>query len=44
MALKSYFLNGYVDEEIWVDQPKGFEVPGKEDKFYSLKKDLYGLK
>jgi hypothetical protein len=44
MDVKSDFLNGYVDDEIYVEQPEGFEVPGKEDKVYRLKKDLYGLK
>ncbi len=44
MDVKSTFLNGYVDEEIYVEQPEGFEVPGKEDYVYKLKKALYGLK
>jgi hypothetical protein len=44
MDVKSAFLNGYVDKEIYVEQTEGFEVLGKEDKFYRLKKDLYGLK
>jgi hypothetical protein len=44
MDVKSTFLNGYVDEEIYVEQPKGFEIPGKEDRVYRLKKALYGLK
>eukprot|EP00253_Pinus_taeda_P002408 PITA_02408 len=44
MNVKSTFLNGYVDEEIYVEQPEGFEVPGKEDYVYKLKKALYGLK
>jgi hypothetical protein len=44
MDVKSAFLNGYVDEEIYVEQPEGFEVLGKEDKVYMLKKALYGLK
>jgi hypothetical protein len=44
MDVKLAFLNGYVDEEIYVKQPEGFEVPGKEDKVYRLKKALYGLK
>jgi hypothetical protein len=44
MDVKSTFLNGYVDEEIYVEQPEGFEIPGKEDCVYRLKKALYGLK
>jgi hypothetical protein len=38
MDVKSTFLNGYVDEEIYVEQLEGFEVPGKEDCVYKLKK------
>eukprot|EP01018_Ginkgo_biloba_P033190 Gb_05496 [translate_table: standard] len=44
MDVKSAFLNGYVDEEIYVEQPQGFEIVGKENKVYNLKKSLYGLK
>jgi hypothetical protein len=38
------FLECYVDEEIYVEKPKGFEFPGKEDCVYKLKKAFYGLK
>ncbi|XP_040942254.1 uncharacterized mitochondrial protein AtMg00810-like [Gossypium hirsutum] len=31
-------------EEIFIDQPEGFEVQGEEEKVYKLKKALYGLK
>jgi hypothetical protein len=44
MDVKSAFLNGYLKEEVYVDQPKGFIIDGKEDKVYRLKKALYGLK
>jgi hypothetical protein len=44
MNVKLVVLNGYVDEEIYVVQPEGFEVPRKEGFVYKLKKDLYGLK
>ena len=44
MYVKSDFLNGYWKEEVYVDQPKGFIIDGKEDKAYRLKKTLYGLK
>ena len=44
MDVKSAFLNGYVDEEIYVEQPQGFEIAGNENKVYKLKKALYGLK
>ena len=44
MDVKSTFLNHYLEEEIYVEQPQGYEVPGQEHKFYKLKKALYGLK
>jgi len=44
MDVKSAFLNGYLEEEIYVEQPKGFIVEGKEDKVYRLSKALYDLK
>jgi len=31
MDVKSTLLNGYVDEEIYVEQPEGFEFPSKEE-------------
>ena len=42
--VKSAFLNGELLEEVYVKQPKGFEVKGKEDWVYKLAKALYGLK
>ncbi|KAK0597781.1 hypothetical protein LWI29_028530 [Acer saccharum] len=44
LDVKSTFLNGYLEEEIYVEQPQGFVIPGKEDKVLKLKKALYGLK
>nr|CAN62530.1 hypothetical protein VITISV_029281 [Vitis vinifera] len=44
LDVKSAFLNGYLEEEIFVEQPEEFAVKGKEDKVYQLRKALYGLK
>jgi len=44
MDVKSAFLNEFLKEEIYVEQPKGFIVERKEDKVYRLSEVLYGLK
>lgn len=44
LDVKSAFLNKYLEEEIYMDQPQGFEIEGQEDKVLKLKKALYGLK
>ena len=44
MDAKSAFLNGYLSEEVFVAQPKGFEDPTHPKYVYKLKKALYGLK
>jgi hypothetical protein len=44
MDVKSTFLNGNLEEEVYVEQPQGYAVPGQEDKVYILKKTLYRLK
>ena len=43
MDVKSAFLNGYINE-VYVEQPLGFENDKKPDHVYKLKKALYGLK
>jgi len=42
--VKSAFLNGDLDVEIFMNQPKGFIMEGKESFMCKLKKSLYGLK
>ncbi|MCO5549206.1 hypothetical protein L7F22_002672 [Adiantum nelumboides] len=44
MYVKSAFLNGEMEKEVYVSQPPGFQVTGKEDHVYRLWKALYGLK
>ena len=44
MDLKSTFLNGFLEEDIYVEQPSRYEIMGHENKVYKLKKALYGLK
>uniref|UniRef100_H3G599 Reverse transcriptase Ty1/copia-type domain-containing protein n=1 Tax=Phytophthora ramorum TaxID=164328 RepID=H3G599_PHYRM len=38
------FLNGTLEEEIYMAQPEGFKVPGKEHLVCKLLRSLYGLK
>nr|GEY40384.1 retrovirus-related Pol polyprotein from transposon TNT 1-94 [Tanacetum cinerariifolium] len=42
--VKSAFLNGFINEEVYVAQPSGFIDFEKPDHVYKLKKALYGLK
>ena len=44
MDFKSAFLNGMLQEEVYVEQPKGFVDPRRSDDMYKLKRALYGLK
>ena len=44
MDVKTAFLNGDLDEEIYMEKPEGFIVPGQEKKVCRLVKSLYGLK
>ena len=44
MDVKSSFLNGMLQEEVYVEQPKGFVDPYRPNDVYKLKRALYGLK
>nr|GEY37308.1 putative ribonuclease H-like domain-containing protein [Tanacetum cinerariifolium] len=43
MDVKSEFLYGIIEEEVYVCQPPGFEDPEYPDKVYKVVKALYGL-
>ena len=44
MDVKTAFLNGDLEEDIYMTQPEGFVVAGKENWVCKLNKSLYGLK
>jgi hypothetical protein len=44
MDVKTTFLNGEFDDEIYMDQPEGFIADGQENKVCRLIKSLYGLR
>ena len=44
MDVKTTFLNGMIDEEVYIEQPQGFEVKERRTHVCKLKKSLYGLK
>jgi hypothetical protein len=44
MDVKTTLLNGVFEEEVYIEQPQGFEVEDRKTHVYKLKKDLYGLK
>jgi len=44
MDMKSAFLNGYIKEEVFVEQPPSFQDFAFPNHVYKLKKALYGLK
>jgi hypothetical protein len=44
MDIKLDFLNGELEEEVCIEQPKGFQLLENVDYVCKLKKALYGLK
>ena len=44
MDVKSAFLNGEIEEEVYIEQPKGYPLTDEKDTVCRLKKALYGLK
>ena len=44
MDVKSTFLNGDLEEEVYIEQPIGFPLTDEKDVVCRLKKALYGLK
>jgi hypothetical protein len=44
MDVKSAFLNGELEEEVYIEQPEGFQLSKNTDYVCKLKKVVYGLK
>jgi hypothetical protein len=44
MDVKSYFLNGELEEEVYIEQPEGFQLSENANYVCKLNKALYGLK
>ena len=44
MDVKTSFLNGKLDEEMYMEQPEGFLTPGQEKNDCKFVNSLYGLK
>ena len=44
MDVKSVFFNGFLEEEVNIEQPMNYEVKEHKDKVLKLNKALYGLK
>ena len=42
--VKIAFLNGVIEEEVYIEQPQGFEVEDRRTHIHKFKKALYGLK
>jgi hypothetical protein len=44
MDVKIAFLNGIIEEEVYIEKPWGFEVHGRESHVCKLKKSLFKIK
>ena len=44
MDVKTVFLNGIIEEEVYIEQPEGFEIFSSKSHVCRLKRALYGLK
>jgi hypothetical protein len=44
MDIKTAFLNRFIEEEVYIEKPRGFEVENRKSHVCRLKKELYGLK
>lgn len=44
MDVETAFLNGGLEEEIYIEQPEGFVIPGQKNKVRKLMKSFYSLK
>ena len=44
MDVKTAFLNGSLEEKVYMDQPEGFSIQVKEHMVFKLNKSMYGFK
>jgi len=44
MDVKNSFLNGVIEEEVYIEQPEGFDIFDSESHVCQLKRELYGMK
>ena len=44
MDVKTMFLNGVIEEEVYIEKQEGFEIFDSESHVCRLKRALYGLK
>jgi hypothetical protein len=44
MEVKTTFLNGNIEHEVFLEQPNGFLLNNKDTQVWKLRKALYGLK